>query len=89
MLFAREHRNQLLERSRLHRILQGRSWIFGEQYAVVVSDKGLITVLEEHRKLLGHEPAPVTPIRTSETGGAPHTRDLYRHLPGEKMACKN
>jgi len=54
LLFDTGKRERLLERSQLHKILENdRTWVFGEEYALAVSDKGLTKVLEAHRKLLG------------------------------------
>lgn len=75
MLFDEESRRRLLERRELHKILESRSWIFGEEYAMVVSDKGLTRVLEAHRHLLGVEPTPVEPVRGAD--GNPLIIDLF------------
>lgn len=67
MLFDRDKKTKLLERTQLHRILaNGRTWVFGEQYAVAVDDQGLTKVLQAHRTLLG-DATPVTePVTDSE-----------------------
>jgi hypothetical protein len=71
MLFDREKKTKLLERTQLHRILaNGRTWVFGEQYALAVDDQGLTKMLEAHRSLLG-DPTPVTEPVTDSEG---HTR---------------
>jgi hypothetical protein len=75
MLFDEDSRRRLLERSELHKILETRSWIFGEEYAIVVSDKGLTRVLEAHRHLLAIESAPVQPVRGAD--GNPLIIDLF------------
>lgn len=36
------------ERTELHKILAGETWVFGEEYSLAASDKGLTTVLEQH-----------------------------------------
>jgi len=43
----------MLERSQLHRILAGETWVFREEYALVGDDVTLRTVLKTHRDLLG------------------------------------
>ena len=75
MLYDRDQRKQLLERSQLHKILAPRGWIFGEQYGVVVSDKGLTKVLQSHRQLLGSESESITPV--AGDGGNPLIIDLF------------
>jgi hypothetical protein len=47
---AREH---LAERRHLHRIVEQETWIFGEQYAVVSSDRSLTQCLKQYRATLG------------------------------------
>jgi hypothetical protein len=64
-----------LERSQLHRILTTRGWVFGEDYSVVISDKGLTKVLLAHRALLGAESMPVAPVRGDD--GNPLIIDLF------------
>ena len=75
ILFDKENRRRLLERKELHKILENRSWVFGEEYAVVASDKGLTRVLLEHRRLLGEDGSGITPVRGSE--GNPLIVDLF------------
>ena len=71
ILFDRDKKPRLLERGQLHRVLaNGRTWVFGEQYALAVDDQGLTKVLEAHRALLG-DPTPVTEPVTDTAG---HTR---------------
>jgi hypothetical protein len=41
------------ERSQLHRILAGETWVFREEYALVGDDHTLRTVLKTHRDILG------------------------------------
>lgn len=71
MLFDREKKERLLERTQLHRILaNGRAWVFGEEYGLAVDDQGLTRVLEAHRALIG-DATPVTQPVTDIEG---HTR---------------
>ncbi len=56
------------ERDQLHEILaNGRTWVFGEEYALVVSDKTLTKVLEAHLHLLGDDRPVMGPVR--DVGG--------------------
>lgn len=67
MLFDRGKKEKLLERKELHRILaNGRTWIFGEEYALAVDDKGLTKVLEAHRSLLGEPESDDGPVLDAE-----------------------
>ncbi|MER5648494.1 ATP-binding protein [Streptosporangium sp. NPDC002524] len=43
------------ERSELHKILERETWVFGDAYALMVSDQSLDTVLIRHLKALGRE----------------------------------
>jgi hypothetical protein len=62
MVFDPEVRKLVKERTQLHKILENETWIFGEQYGLLVSDKALNTVLDRHLSSLGREnrnPSPV------------------------------
>jgi hypothetical protein len=48
-------KKRLLERSQLHRILVGETWIFGEEFTLTVDDESLTTVLQRHVALLGRD----------------------------------
>ena len=41
------------ERSQLHKILAGETWVFGEEYALAVNDESLSTALQRHIDILG------------------------------------
>lgn len=71
MLFDHGKKERLLERQQLHRILaNGRTWLFGEQFALAVDDQGLTKVLEAHRASLGDATPADGPV--TDLGG--HTR---------------
>ena len=53
ILFGKETKHRLKERSQLHKILEDNIWIFGEEYTLSVSDKSLTNVLRKHQQLLG------------------------------------
>lgn len=53
LLFHPLSREQLLEREQLHKILEGETWLFGEEFAQTVSDQSLNDVLAAHMGLLG------------------------------------
>lgn len=48
LLFSPETRDRLLERSQLHKILEERTWVFGEEFALSNSDRSLTEVLRKH-----------------------------------------
>lgn len=55
ILFDPEAKKAVLERSQLHKILEKEAWIFGDEYALSVSDQGLSVVLQQHIGMLGRE----------------------------------
>ncbi|WP_326578750.1 ATP-binding protein [Streptomyces sp. NBC_00481] len=59
LVFTPEAKRLVTERDELHRILDDQCWVFGEEYALHVSDRSLNVVLAEHCRLLGRDaPAP-------------------------------
>ncbi len=62
LLFEKDNKQALLERSQLHRILASETWIFGEEFHITVDDQSLDEVLAKHMKLLrDEEPIPQSP----------------------------
>lgn len=55
ILYDPKTKKELLERRQLHRILERETWIFGDEYALSVSDGGLSRVLERHIALMGRD----------------------------------
>lgn len=77
LIFSPASKKQLLERSQLHRILAGETWIFGEQFNLMNDDEDLTAVLRTHRRLLGadrHELSTLQPV--FDAGGKPAIIDL-------------
>ncbi|MET9295135.1 ATP-binding protein [Streptomyces sp. NPDC003077] len=62
LVFEPESRSRLKERAALHKVLENESWVFGEEYALHVSDRSLEEVLRQHRALLGRPPAGSGPV---------------------------
>jgi hypothetical protein len=54
LLFG-QYRSDLRERDQLHKILAEELWVFGDQYGLGVSDKGLTKVLQSHLQMLGKQ----------------------------------
>ncbi|AQA14051.1 ATP-binding protein [Streptomyces malaysiensis] len=48
MVFDPEVRKVIKERTQLHKILENETWIFGEHYQLLVSDRSLNQVLDRH-----------------------------------------
>ncbi|MFK0221916.1 ATP-binding protein [Streptomyces vinaceus] len=62
MVFDPEVRKLVKERTELHKILENETWVFGEHYQLLVSDRSLNQVLERHLTVMGRDamsPAPV------------------------------
>lgn len=55
MVFDPEARRMVLERSQLHKILEHETWVFGEEYGLIVSDRSLREVLRRHLHRLGRD----------------------------------
>ncbi len=68
MVFDPETSKTLKERSELHKILERETWVFGDAYALMVSDRSLDTVLQRHLQALGRNPVPEqrTPVRRED-----------------------
>lgn len=63
LIFSPKSKKQLLERSQLHRILAGETWIFGEQFNLMNDDEDLTSVLRAHLKLLGADRSELSPVK--------------------------
>jgi hypothetical protein len=86
------------ERSQLHRILVGETWVFGEEYAVAVDDESLTKVLKHHisildREVLAEDAEPVTDhegrtriVDLMLARSMPQNRDRREHLVIELKA---
>ena len=55
LIYSADLKPVMRERAHLHRIIEGETWLFGEEYSLAASDKGLTEVLRKHRALLGEE----------------------------------
>lgn len=83
ILFEKDMKEKLKERSQLHKIIEDNTWLFGEEYNLSVSDRGLTAVLHKHRKLLGHDIVIDNPVKhVSQQSGILDlmlSRTLRRH----------
>lgn len=57
LVFDPETSKTTKERSQLHKILEKHTWVFGEEYDLMASDKSLDAVLRRHRNLLREDDA--------------------------------
>jgi hypothetical protein len=65
----------ILERSQLHKLLEGNCWIFGPQFNLATSDKGFREVIRRHRELA--KLAPVDEAALSKIKGISNIPDLF------------
>ncbi|WP_405807695.1 ATP-binding protein [Streptomyces sp. NBC_00210] len=52
LLFDTEAKKVTRERDQLHKILENEAWVFGEEYSLMVSERGLSEVLRKHLAVL-------------------------------------
>lgn len=87
ILFDQDMKARLKERSQLHKIIEDNTWLFGEEYSLSVSDKGLTKVLQKHKKLLGEDIIIDKPVKhVSQKRGIVDlmlSRTLRRHRADE------
>ena len=87
ILFDTDMKKRLKERSQLHKIIEDNTWLFGEEYNLSVSDRGLTAVLEKHRKILGDDIVIDKPVKhVSQERGIVDlmlSRALRRHRADE------
>lgn len=85
MLFDEKSKEQLLERSQLHKILEGHTWIFGEEFALSVSDQSLTEVLKKHYKLLGRADGVSETVRREDGSAGIVDLMLSRSIPQSRV----
>ena len=88
IIFNPELKKALKERSQLHKIIEDNTWIFGEQFALSVSDQSLTQVLRKHLDNQGIEVVTDTPVkRLDDSVGIVDlmlTRNIARNHPTER-----
>ncbi|UIX31476.1 ATP-binding protein [Streptomyces sp. GQFP] len=87
LVFAPDTRSRVTERDELHRILESQCWVFGEEYALHVSDRSLNAVLTQHCRLLGRDiPTPEPVLREDGRTGRVDLMlsRVARHRKGER-----
>lgn len=97
MVFDPEANKMVGERDHLHKILESELWVFGEQYNLMVSERGLTAALDRHRELLGEPRTDKTPVKLLDGKSgrldlllsvAATEHDRNRHLVVELKAPK-
>ena len=87
ILFNTDIKNRLKERAHLHKIIEDNTWLFGEEYNLSVSDRGLTAVLKKHQELLGEEIIIDEPVKhISQKRGIidlMFSRSLRRYRPDD------
>jgi hypothetical protein len=63
LVYNEQYSRDLLERTQLHQLVAQNIWLFGEQYNLTVSDKGLTLALRKHAKLTGDKKVIDRPVR--------------------------
>jgi hypothetical protein len=83
MLFDTDLKKHFKERTQLHRILAENTWLFGEEFALTLSDKSLTEVLRKHLKLKGASTDSVVDAPVKRLDGSTGIVDLFltRRIP--------
>lgn len=88
IIFSKEGKKTLKERSQLHRILAKNTWIFGDAFTLTVDDKSLTEVLIQHKEYLNEEIAIDKPVKRldGKTGivDLMLSRSIGRNHPDER-----
>ena len=84
MLFDGELKKHFKERSQLHKIVAENTWLFGEQFALTVSDQSLTEVLRKHLKEIGSDAIVDKPVKRLD--GSTGIVDLFmtRKVPSAR-----
>jgi hypothetical protein len=84
MLFDADLKKHFKERSQLHKIVAENTWLFGEQFALTVSDQSLTEVLRKHLKVMGSDAIVDKPVKRLD--GSTGIIDLFmtRKVPSAR-----
>lgn len=66
LVFDPEAVRHVKERVELHKILENETWVFGEHYGLLVSDRSLDAVLDRHLNQLGRPARAPSPVRRED-----------------------
>lgn len=68
MLFDKDASEIVKERKHLHTMLESELWVFGEQFNMMFSERGLTHALTQHLTMLGKSPKTVGKVRLTDGG---------------------
>lgn len=68
MIFDDKASKIVKERKHLHTMLESELWVFGEQFNMMFSERGLTRALEQHLSMLGRDPKEAEPVRLTDGG---------------------
>ncbi|MDO5373044.1 MAG: ATP-binding protein [Corynebacterium glutamicum] len=83
MLFDPANSKKVKERDHLHKILENELWVFGEEYSVMRSERGLNDLLKIHLQLEGIEETISHPVRRWD--GKTGRTDLHLAVKGKEF----
>lgn len=87
IIFDKDTKKRLKERSQLHQILNDNAWMFGNEYGLSVTDGSLTQALRAHRRHLGDDVSIDEPVKhiSQERGiiDLMFSRSIKSHRPGE------
>lgn len=87
IIFDPGMKKSLKERTQLHQILNDNAWMFGNEYALSVTDRSLTEALRQHQAMFGQEVVIDEPVRhiSQETGiiDLMFSRAIKSHRPNE------
>ena len=66
LVFDKEYKDRVRERTQLHRVVAENSWMFGEQYHLSVDDQSLTEVLKKHIESKDREVEIDTPVKRAD-----------------------
>lgn len=68
MIFDNEASVVVKERKHLHTMLESELWVFGEQFNMMFSERGLSHALQQHLAMLGRDPKEAGKVRLTDGG---------------------
>lgn len=68
ILFDRDAQALVKERDHLHKMLERELWLFGEEFHMMMSERGLTNALRQHLTLLGRDPKQAHSVRLVDGG---------------------
>ncbi|PTT70381.1 ATP-binding protein [Arthrobacter sp. HMWF013] len=95
MIFDKEASEVVKERQHLHTMLESELWVFGEQFNMMFSERGLTHALRQHLNMLGRDPKEAGNVRLTDGGqgrldlmlsAKTRDHDRIRHLVVELKA---